>query len=587
MQFEFLNKINTFIISKNHNKKFYSLSIIFLIITFLFVFLLSDIFITKIIQNKNLLNFFIYFRWTIILLIFLLSFLLIILPMHKSLNILNKNLRDLYLNNKIFIEHLSEDFFFYTHSINKPFSYLSPNVISILGYSIEEFINKMKENNAFSLFNNRFNLLNKLINSNIPIPTFEVQLFDKYGKVKYFEVKEVPILNEKKEIVEIHGIAKNITQYKENENYLKEKEKLYQLVFQNSNDAIFIMKNDIFIDCNQKAAELFDLNVEEIISYSPYYYRFSPHFQPNNETSQKLALEYINKAYEGIPQKFEWIHLKRGSIPFTAEISLRKFSYNNEDFLLVVMKDITEEKKLIQKIKESESYTKNIIQNINAGIIVIDSNFNIRFYNDNFIKILKINNIMDSQFFLNRLKDILSKTKSTTFTLSISNPISNINLELLIAINNLNKNSNEFVITIIDIYEKVKLLNEILTEKELLKELLKICSSMLYRYNLQTNKYDYVSDAVLNITGYTPEEFINLSTDEMIKLIHPDDLKNKNFFISKIYKIEDLEKINKELIFYYRIIKKNNQIIKIRDKIKVTKINNDYYIIGEAAEIKE
>ncbi len=62
---------------------------------------------------------------------------------------------------------------------------------------------------------------------------------------------------------------------KEFENRLKAEEKLqtreilYQSIFENANDAIFIMKEDRFIECNCKTLEIFGCTREQIIESNP------------------------------------------------------------------------------------------------------------------------------------------------------------------------------------------------------------------------------------------------------------------------------------------------------------------------------
>ncbi|UCC60139.1 MAG: PAS domain S-box protein [Dehalococcoidia bacterium] len=48
---------------------------------------------------------------------------------------------------------------------------------------------------------------------------------------------------------------------------------------------------------------------------------------------------------------------------------------------------------------------------------------------------------------------------------------------------------------------------------------------MVYRLNLVTGTYDYVSPSSTAVIGYTPDEMIDLGVDGMHLLAHPDDLK--------------------------------------------------------------
>ncbi len=55
------------------------------------------------------------------------------------------------------------------------------------------------------------------------------------------------------------------------------------------------------------------------------------------------------------------------------------------------------------------------------------------------------------------------------------------------------------------------------------REVLENSLDASYKRNLRTNTYDYLSPVFLRISGYTPEEFINLPVETVLELIHPDD----------------------------------------------------------------
>ncbi len=65
---------------------------------------------------------------------------------------------------------------------------------------------------------------------------------------------------------------------------------------------------------------------------------------------------------------------------------------------------------------------------------------------------------------------------------------------------------------------------EALRESEAnLRSTLENSRDCVYRFNLHTQRYEYVSRTVEQILGYTPEEFMAISLEEMIAAIHPDD----------------------------------------------------------------
>jgi PAS domain S-box-containing protein len=80
---------------------------------------------------------------------------------------------------------------------------------------------------------------------------------------------------------------------------LRESEIKYRTLFDSANDAIFLMKKDIFIDCNRKFLAIFGCSRGQIIGQTPY--RFSPPVQPDGRVSKEKAIEKGTAAMTGTP----------------------------------------------------------------------------------------------------------------------------------------------------------------------------------------------------------------------------------------------------------------------------------------------
>ncbi|MFC2151789.1 PAS domain S-box protein, partial [Bacteroidota bacterium] len=183
------------------------------------------------------------------------------------------------------------------------------------------------------------------------------------------------------------GTIQDITERKKAELAIIANEEKYRMLFEHANDAIFLMDNEIFIDCNDKTLEMFACTKEQIIGQPPY--RFSPKHQPDGRKSKEKALEKINNALKGKSKTFEWIHTKYNGEEFFAEVSLNVFKFQNKDIIQAIVRDISERKEAGDAIRLNEEKFRNIFNNSSDTIIVLDANGNIIDVNQSITKNLQ------------------------------------------------------------------------------------------------------------------------------------------------------------------------------------------------------
>ena len=230
-------------------------------------------------------------------------------------------------------------------------------------------------------------------------------VFDESGKIKYFD-----------------GSAINITERKQTEQALNESDKRYKSLFEAASDAIFLMKDDKFIDCNEKTTEMFCCTKDQIINKPPYI--FSPKKQPNGRNSKEEALVKINEALKGNPQFFEWKHKRYNGKKFDAEVSLNRIDLNNEIFLQAIVRDIDERKKAEQAIKESGEKLKEAQEIAHIGHWNFDLTTNKLEWSDEVFKIFNLDRAkfkISFEKFLNLIHPDDRKTFNKTYSESLKN----------------------------------------------------------------------------------------------------------------------------------------------------------------------
>ncbi len=145
-------------------------------------------------------------------------------------------------------------------------------------------------------------------------------------------------------------LEKKIVKPKKTKKLLMENEPKYHTVVESANDAIFIVKEYFFIDCNTKTLEIFGLNkAKAIIGKAPY--EFSPERQADGRLSQEKAMEAMDAALQGTPQFFEWKHMKLDGTILDTEVSLNRLPPPHESSLIAIVRDVTERKRVEEDLR--------------------------------------------------------------------------------------------------------------------------------------------------------------------------------------------------------------------------------------------
>ncbi len=142
---------------------------------------------------------------------------------------------------------------------------------------------------------------------------------------------------------------------------LKESEEKYRMIFTGASDPIAILDDVKIIDCNDLAVKLFGYsNRNGIIGLPPW--KISPQKQPDGRNSDDKATELIKKAVSGEPQRFYWKHLKKDGKLFDAEVSLSSFKLENKDYIMAIIRDITERKKAERELREISQLKTELLE---------------------------------------------------------------------------------------------------------------------------------------------------------------------------------------------------------------------------------
>jgi PAS domain S-box-containing protein len=142
----------------------------------------------------------------------------------------------------------------------------------------------------------------------------------------------------------LQNMRRNLRERDLAERALKEREKQYRMLFEQSADATLIIEGDKFIDCNEATVEMLGYtNKRQLLQTHPS--QLSPEFQPDGKSSFEKANEMMSIAFERGSHRFEWAHKRCNGEVFPVEVLLTVVALADRKFLHVVWRDITARKR--------------------------------------------------------------------------------------------------------------------------------------------------------------------------------------------------------------------------------------------------
>jgi len=214
--------------------------------------------------------------------------------------------------------------------------------------------------------------LEKQVFNGVHVAHQEQETLDNTGNKGWVDNRKEPIKNDDGEIVGLFGIARDITSGKLIENSLARSETKFRTLFDSTNDAILMLDEKGFFDCNQAALDLFGLQSgEEISTYHPA--DLSPPIQACGTDSVTLAKRYIKTAMQEGTAHFEWFHKRVDSeTPFFAEVLLTSLTLDGRLILQTTVRNITDRKKIESELKENQERLSLATMSNGVGVWDLD-----------------------------------------------------------------------------------------------------------------------------------------------------------------------------------------------------------------------
>jgi PAS domain S-box-containing protein len=252
-------------------------------------------------------------------------------------------------------------------------TYISPQ-IARYGFKPEEIVSRQFP--EFIMPEDREKTLSdfqKAIETGEEFPT-EFRIKSKKNQVFWIEETGKIIRNESGDFAGIRGVLRDITERKLAEEAQKESEERYRRLFENSNDAIFIHDYEgCILNVNKRACEMLGYDTKKLLKI-----RLASLHSEDELPNSKKAIQTTRKCGS---IRFESRFKKSDGTEIYVEISAKVID-EEKGVIQGIVRDITEHKKMVMAISESEQRLDSIVKKIPDIVYRLDPEGKITFISD-------------------------------------------------------------------------------------------------------------------------------------------------------------------------------------------------------------
>jgi PAS domain S-box-containing protein len=182
-------------------------------------------------------------------------------------------------------------------------------------------------------------------------------------------------------------VFRDRTERKMAEEKLKESEEKYQITFEDSMDALMLLDEHGFLDCNKATLLLFGcISVKEFTEFHPA--DLSPLKQPDGLPSIEAATDHIDRAFKTGMDSFFWVHKRTDGSTFPADVLLTRITLKGRNVLQATVRNITEQKEAEEKLKEAEEKHRTLLNASNVLVQSVSNEGKFIFVNEEWKKVL-------------------------------------------------------------------------------------------------------------------------------------------------------------------------------------------------------
>ncbi|MFA6542236.1 MAG: PAS domain S-box protein, partial [Bacteroidota bacterium] len=262
----------------------------------------------------------------------------------------------------------------WTMDLNGKFTYVSPSVQQMRGFTVEEVMQQRLEDaicqTSLPSVMEKFNHLqiDMRYGRKTDDAHMEIEQPRKDGSTVWTGIVARVMYEENGSPVGILGVSRNIEEARKIRMALKASEEKYRLLVENGTESIFVVQDGIILFANAMAEKKIGLADGKLIGTSAF--RYMP-----REERQRVMTAYRNLIEGRVDSDLqEYIVLGNNGEEIWAEVNSVRITWEGKPAALNFAIDITERKRAERMLRQSEETYRNLINSINEMIYIQDEN---------------------------------------------------------------------------------------------------------------------------------------------------------------------------------------------------------------------
>lgn len=239
------------------------------------------------------------------------------------------------------------------------FTYFSPSICEMSGYSIDEVMGKnYHEYTSAETAQRIYQIYHQIYLTGKPAEIFEYEVFRKDGGTLYLEVSAYLIQDSAGHRIGFRGFCRDVTQRKKMGIALQESEERFRCLHEASFGGIGIHDKGKILECNKGLTDLTGFAYEELIGMDGLAL-IAPEWR-------KTAMEKILSDYE---KPYDAEGIRKDGSRYPLEIRGKVIHYQGRKVRVTEFRDITERKQAEKKRKKLESQLQQAQKMESIGIL--------------------------------------------------------------------------------------------------------------------------------------------------------------------------------------------------------------------------